>query len=207
MFSCDFMDNLSTSSISFKLAVVYTFEQNSYSEKKGGMLTTKARTMRITAHLLQQLWPEAIRTAGYIANRTPMRKHEWKMPYELVKKCLLNLAHLKVYRCKAYSKINIFPKKQKFAKHVYIGHLISYNSTNIFCIWISSKSKVIRIWDVIFDEYFLYQLKILDLLQLIKELMIEILFKLFIFRQQLTIKKIDSDIEFEVNTQINASDQ
>ena len=49
------MDNLSTSSISFELAAAYTPEQNSHSERKGGVLTTKARTMRIAAHLPQQL--------------------------------------------------------------------------------------------------------------------------------------------------------
>ena len=136
-----------------------------------------------------------------------MRKHEWKTPYELVKKCPPNLAHLKVYGCKAYSKINILPKKQKFAERAHIGHLISYNSTNIFRIWIPSKSKVIRTRDVIFDECSLYQPGVPDLLQLIKEPMIETPFEPFTLRQQSTVEEIDSDIEFEANTQINASDQ
>ena len=105
------MDDFLTSGISFKLIVVYILEQNSHSEKKRSVFMTKVYTMCIAIHLLQQLWPKAIKITKYIANYTLMKKHEWKMLYELIKKHFLNFTHLKIYECKVYSKINILLKK------------------------------------------------------------------------------------------------
>ena len=112
--------------------------------------------MHIVVYLFQQLWPKAIKMTKYIANHTPIRKHKWKMLYELVKKHSFNFTHFKVYRCKAYNKINMLPKKQKFIKCARIGHLINYNSTNIFYIWISNKSKIVKTQDVTFNKHSLY---------------------------------------------------
>ena len=105
------MDNLSTNNISFKLVVIYIPEQNSYSKKKGGVFIIKVCIICIIIHLFQQLWPKVIKIIKYIANHTPMKKHEWKILYELIKKYFPNFAHLKIYKCKAYNKINMLPKK------------------------------------------------------------------------------------------------
>ena len=98
------------------------------------MLTTKACTICITVHLFQQLWPKVIKITKYITNCMLIKKHEWKILYELIEKYFFNFAYFKIYRCKTYNKINIFLKKSKLVERVHIKHLINYNSRNIFYI-------------------------------------------------------------------------
>ena len=168
-----FKDRLSAKGITFEASAPYTPEQNGHAERKGGILAAKARTMRIAANIPQNMWPEVIQTAGYVANRTPMKKHDWKTPFEIVKHNAPNLSHLKAYGCKAYAKINLLPKKQKLAERAHIGHLIGYDSTNIYRVWIPSKHKIIRTRDVIFNERSFYNPGDVDLLQIIEKPMIE----------------------------------
>ena len=58
--------------------------------------------MRIDVGLPEYLWPQILKIAGYIANRTPMAKHRLEMPHELVIGKKLDLSHLHVYGCKTY---------------------------------------------------------------------------------------------------------
>jgi hypothetical protein len=50
------------------------------------------------------------------------------------------LAHLKVYRCRAYAMTRNAQKKinrlAKLEPRAHIGYLVGYDSTNIFRIWI-----------------------------------------------------------------------
>jgi hypothetical protein len=61
-----------------------TKEPNGLIERAGGVLTQRARAMRIHAHLPKNLSHEIYRTAAYILNRTPTEALGWKTPYEVV---------------------------------------------------------------------------------------------------------------------------
>lgn len=122
------------------------------------MLATKARALRIEAGLPHFLWVEAIHTACYLANRTPMAKHGWKTAFEVVTGEKSYLSHLKIYGCKTYALNHHIPKKQKLEPRAHIGYLVGYDSTNIFRIWIPSRRKIIRSSDVLFDEVDVYDL-------------------------------------------------
>ena len=166
----EFQAELSAQGITFKTSAPDTPAQNGHSERKGGILSTKARTMRVAAGLPTYLWPEIMCAAGYIANRTPMQKHRWKTPYELATGKKPNLQHLKAYGCKAYSlnkEIGQKHKTWKLTERAHIGHLVGYDSTNIFRIWIPSQRKIIRTRDVTFNETAFYQPGEPDLHQLI----------------------------------------
>ena len=168
-----FQDELSARGITFETSPPHTPDQNGHAERKGGMLATKARTMRISANIPQYIWTECICTAAYIANRTPIKKQKWKTLYEMATAQVPYLGHLKVLGCKAYALNQQIPKKQKLAERAHIGHLIGYDSTNIFRIWILSQRKVIRTRDVIFNETLFYNPGEPDLRQLIEEPMLE----------------------------------
>lgn len=73
----------------------------------------EARAMRIEAGLPTCLWNEIIRTAGYIMDRTPMQKHDWKTPFEQAVGTLPNLHHLRIIGCKAYALDGHIPRKEK----------------------------------------------------------------------------------------------
>ncbi|SLM34863.1 Ribonuclease H-like domain [Lasallia pustulata] len=123
----EFQAELSAQGITIEISAPDTPAQNGHSERKGGILSTKARTMRVAAGLPTYLWPEIMCAAGYIANRTPMQKHRWKTPYELATGKKPNLQHLKAYGCKAYlldKEIGQKHKIWKLTERAHIGHLL-----------------------------------------------------------------------------------
>lgn len=109
-----------------------TSAQNGHAEYKNKILTVKTRALQIGAKLLYYIWIEAIHTAFYLANRTPITKHSWKSFFELVTSNKPSFSHLKVYGCKAYALNHHIPKKQKLKPQAHIGYFVNYNSTNIF---------------------------------------------------------------------------
>jgi hypothetical protein len=173
----DFKDFLVEKGISFEPFAPDSLKQNGHFERKGGILAMKARVMRIDAGLLNHLWPEIIRTTDYIANRTLMKKHQWKTSYELVLRQAPNLNNLHLYECKVYALNKHISKKAKLQERAHIDHLIDYEARNIFRIWISSQRKVIRTRDVIFDENSKYDSSDVDLIQVIIELMLDTTFE------------------------------
>src|SRR6267378_3458891 len=106
----------------------------------------KSRAIQIAAHLPDYLWPEPTKTAGYLLNRLPTRRLEWKTPLEKLYTDLNmlnpqpNIAHIRVYGCRAYPLIpnEKIPRTQKLAPRAHIGHLVGYESTNIFRVWVPS---------------------------------------------------------------------
>lgn len=137
----EFISLLAEKGISWEPSAPASPEQNGHSERQGGILTMKARALRIDADLPTFLWNEIIRTAGYLANRTPMAKHGWKTPWELVAWSPPNLAHLHQFGCKAYTLNKNIPREQKLEARAHIGHLVGYEARTIFRIWIPSQAK------------------------------------------------------------------
>ncbi len=200
----EFAEFMREKGITYESSSPDTPAQNGHSERKGSVLATKARAMRIDAGLPTYLWNEILRTAGCIANRTPMQKHKWKTPYELVMCKQPNLRHLKQYGCKAYTLDKHIPRKQKLQERAHIGHIIGYDSTNIFRIWIPSQRKVIRTRDVIFDEKTRYDAHELGLLQLTKETMLDTTFEIQSLDSTTQITEIESDDEEDSETIIQS---
>ena len=165
----EFEDMVSAMGITYEASSAYTPQQNGHSERKGGILTIKARAMRIGANLPNYLWPWIYQAAGFIMNRTPMKKHNWKTPYEMIIQKKPNLSHMHIYGSKAFPLDKSIPRNMKLQERAHIGFLLGYDSTNIFLIWIPSKRKVIRTRDVIFMESAYYDPSEPDLAQLIEE--------------------------------------
>lgn len=77
---------ISVEGITIERSAPATQAQNGAAERSGGLIITKARCLRITAHLPTNLWPEMAQTAAYLANRAPKRRLGWKTPYADVRK-------------------------------------------------------------------------------------------------------------------------
>src|ERR1700722_17614733 len=79
------------------------------------------------------------------------------------------LAHLKAYGCRAYAIIlDAQLKKKRLSKldpRAHISYLISYNSTNIYRIWIPYKGIIISIRDVIFNKKTFFNNKRTDIIE------------------------------------------
>ncbi|RMZ92256.1 hypothetical protein DV736_g455, partial [Chaetothyriales sp. CBS 134916] len=152
--------------IEFEPSAPHTQAQNGRAERSGGVVMEKARAMRIQANLPHDLWKEIVEAAVYLHNRTPRYSQEWRTPFEdffsrqAGKQVKPQLAHLKVYGCRAYAMTKKAQLKesrlQKLEPRAHIGYLVGYNSTNIYRVWIPRKGRVISTRDVIFDEGTLY---------------------------------------------------
>ncbi|RKF81620.1 Retrovirus-related Pol polyprotein from transposon RE1 [Golovinomyces cichoracearum] len=96
----------------------YTPAQNGSAERFGGVISKKARTMRLSSNLPESLWPEILKAAVFLQNRIPHKGLEsnelWRSPIEKLYKWLednrknpplmsTDLSILRVYGCKAYS--------------------------------------------------------------------------------------------------------
>ena len=153
--------------IGFESSPPNTQDQNGRAERAGGVIITKARSMRISAKLPHDLWVDIVDTAVYLDNRTSKAQLNWESPYERFYSWLADnheisgrrkpqLAHLKAYGCKAYAMTGDAQLKknrlQKLNPRAHIGYLVGYDSTNIFRIWIPHRGVVISSRDVIFDE-------------------------------------------------------
>ncbi|KAJ3551762.1 hypothetical protein NPX13_g11286 [Xylaria arbuscula] len=100
--------------ITFKPSAANTQGQNGAAERSGGVIKDKARAMRLSSNLPKSLWPEIMKAAIYLYNRSPKHIYNWKTPYErfhtyfMLRDGLIGdrkpkQAHLKAYGCKAYT--------------------------------------------------------------------------------------------------------
>ncbi|KAI1670089.1 hypothetical protein L13192_05605 [Pyrenophora tritici-repentis] len=129
----------------------YTEEQNGLAERAGSLLVIRARAMRIQAGLPKSLSHELLRTAAYVLNRTPTEALQWKTPYEIVWKTKPKVQHMRPIGCRAYVLNRLLKRGDKLESRALIGHLVGYDSTNIFRIWLPTKDQVIRTRDVVFE--------------------------------------------------------
>lgn len=135
------------------ITVPDTPEQNGPAEKAGHTISKRARSMIIEANLRMGLWPEAMKAAVWITNRTPIKALGWKTPYEMAYGKKPYVGNLFLFGAKAYVRIDT-EKSEKMAPRAQIGFLVGYEAHNIWRIWVTGPngSKVIRARDVVFDE-------------------------------------------------------
>ncbi|KAK1914257.1 hypothetical protein P3342_007503 [Pyrenophora teres f. teres] len=113
-----------------------TKEPNGLVERAGGVLTQRARAMRLHSQLPKDLSHEMYRTAAYILNRTPTEALGWKTPYEAVWGRKPLVAHMRPIGCRAYVYNRDLRAADKLESRTLIGHLVGYQGTNIFRIWL-----------------------------------------------------------------------
>jgi hypothetical protein len=103
-----------------------TKEPNGLIERAGGVLTQRARAMRIHANLPKNLLHEMYRTAAYILNRRPTEALGWKTPYEVVWGRRPLVAYMRPIGCRAYVYNRDLKVADKLELRVLIGHLVGY---------------------------------------------------------------------------------
>ena len=135
----------------------YTDEQNGLAERAGSLLIIRARAMRIQAGLPKSLSNELICTAAYVLNRTPTEALAWKTPYEVVWGTKPKVQHMRPIGCRAYVLNRSLKRADKLESRALIGHLVGYDSTNIFRIWLPTKDQVIRTRYVVFHPTKFYE--------------------------------------------------
>lgn len=82
-FNTDVKKLLTENGIMYERITPYTPEQNGFIERDNGTIQELARTMLIASGLTRTLWPEAVRTAVYMWNRSCSTRNSDATPYEL----------------------------------------------------------------------------------------------------------------------------
>jgi hypothetical protein len=171
-----------------KRFVSYTSSQNDKIERFEKILMIRIRAMRIETNLSANMWSKIFKSVSYLNNRISRRALKWKISFEILIEEKSNLSHLQSYECRAYFLKNIILRKNRLKSRTFIDYLVKYDFINIFRIWISSRMRIIRIKNVIFDKTLFYDLAKLDS----KHLLITSV------KNTLEILEISNNIFFEV---------
>jgi len=125
-----------TEGLEFETSTPYSPEQNGSAERSGGVIVTKSRCIRIKASLPEDMWPETVKAAAYLLNRTPAKHLGWKSPVEDFQTSLgytviqPDIRYLRVYGCKVYvhipEEIRRREQAHKLAPCAKIGYLVGY---------------------------------------------------------------------------------
>jgi hypothetical protein len=128
----------------------YTEELNGLSEQAGKMIVIRARTIRIDGRLPIELSNECCLVAVYLLNRTPVESLGWKTPYEVVRRQKPSAAHLNIVGARAYVLNNKLKRGETLESRALIAHLVGYDSTNIYRVWMPAMGRVLKTRDVVF---------------------------------------------------------
>ena len=97
-------DDFKSMGIVWEPCAPYTQHQNGVSERMIQTILLMARTMLHDVQLdFNELWPEAVRTAVYIRNRSPTSALPNLTPYEAWYGEKPSLGHIRPFGCPAYS--------------------------------------------------------------------------------------------------------
>jgi transposase InsO family protein len=129
----------------------YTAEQNGSAERLNRQLEEKVRAMLDDSRLLKDLWAEAVVTANYTRNRTPVSAHGMT-PWEAFFGKKPKLGHMRVFGARAFAHV---PKERRrkldpvSERGVFVGY---EPDSKAYRVLRESDGKLIIRRDVIFDE-------------------------------------------------------
>lgn len=128
----------------------YTPEQNGAAERLNRTLMERVRAMLSDADLSKDLWAEAVVTANYIRNRSPVSDLA-KTPWELYFGYVPDVSHLRIFGAKAYVHI---PKqlRRKLDPVSKTGVLVGYEAHSKAYRILDARRKIVISRDVVFDE-------------------------------------------------------
>nr|GFA46718.1 retrovirus-related Pol polyprotein from transposon TNT 1-94 [Tanacetum cinerariifolium] len=137
---------------SHETSVARSPQQNGVVKRRNRTLIEAARTMLIYAQALLFLWAEAVATTCYTQNRSIIRLHHGKTPYELLHNKLYDLSFLYVFGALCYP-TNDSENLGKLQPKADIGIFIGYAPTKkAFRIYNRRTRRIVETIHVDFDE-------------------------------------------------------
>jgi hypothetical protein len=139
-------------SIKIEARAADTPAQNPNAERAGRIIVERGRALRILLGLPKELANELVVTAAMLLNVTLTESLNWDTPYQRVFGRKPSVAHMAPIGCRAYVLDRKVKRGDKLKSQTMIRYLLSYDSTNIFRIWVLSKERVMRTRDVVFER-------------------------------------------------------
>nr|GEY18067.1 retrovirus-related Pol polyprotein from transposon TNT 1-94 [Tanacetum cinerariifolium] len=138
--------------ISNETSVARSPQQNNVVKRRNRTLIEAARTMLIYARALLFLWAEAVASACFTQNRSIIRLHHGKTPYEILHHKLSDLSYFHVFGALCYP-TNDSENLRKLQPKADIGIFIGYAPTKkAFQIYNRRTRRIIKTIHVDFDE-------------------------------------------------------
>ena len=135
------------------LTAPYSPQQNPIAEIGNRTTTEKARALLKNAGMPMVFWGEAVSTAVYLENRTPVASRGFKTPYELWHGVPPSCDHLRVFGCLAYVHIGRERRSGKFSDTAKRGVFVGYQEGHHnYRVWLPNEKHVVYSHDVLFNE-------------------------------------------------------
>ncbi|GBP87152.1 Copia protein [Eumeta japonica] len=100
---------------------------------------------------VERYWPEIIKTAAYLKNRTLTNTVERKSPYEIFFKRKPTVKYLKMYGSRVFVRIPEERRKSKWDKKAETGILLGYTDTG-YRVLINNRVIVVRHCDIVEED-------------------------------------------------------
>lgn len=105
----------------------YVHELNGVAERYNRSAMDIGRCLMREAKIHRRYWPEIMKTAAYLKNRTIANTVENKTPYEIFFGIKPNVEHLKIYGSRVYVRVPEVLRKSKWDDKAQVGVLVGYN--------------------------------------------------------------------------------
>lgn len=128
----DLSSHFSSCGIVHQTTVPHSPQQNGIAERTIRFVIEKARSMLAGSFLSKSYWQDAVQTAVYLKNRSPHRALGGSLtPFERWYNVKPNLAHLKVFGCRALVHVPSCERKKldlKAKEFIFVGYSEHVNS-------------------------------------------------------------------------------
>ena len=129
----------------------YTHELNGTAERYNRSIMNSARCLLQDSNLPKKYWPEVVKTAAYLKNRTITNTIENKTPIEILFNEKPNVKNLKLYGRKVFVRIPEIKRDSKWDRKADVGILVGYER-NCYRILIDNKIVRSRIVEIVEDD-------------------------------------------------------
>jgi hypothetical protein len=150
--SHDFNEFCNTQGIKRQLTAAYTPQQNGVSERKNRTLLNIVISLLSCKNVPKRFWPEALKWATYVMNRSPTVSVKNITPEEAWSGIKPSVHHFRVFGCLAYAHIPDSQRKKLDNKSIKCVHLGLSDESKAYKLYDPAQRKIIVSRDVIFDE-------------------------------------------------------
>jgi hypothetical protein len=142
----------SNEGIKRQLTAAYTPQQNGISERKNRTLMNMVRSMLAGRNVPKLFWPEAVKWACYVMNRSPTLSVKNMTPEEAWSGEKPSVHHFKVFGCLAFAHIPDSQRTKLDDKSIKCIHLGVSEESKAYKLYDPEKKKIIISRDVVFEE-------------------------------------------------------
>ncbi|CAJ2654342.1 unnamed protein product [Trifolium pratense] len=150
--SLEFNDFCSSQGIKRQLTAAYTPQQNGVAERKNRTILNMVRSMISCRGVPKSFWPEAVKWATYVMNRSPTLAVKDVTPEEAYSGVKPSVHHFRIFGCLAHAHVPDTHRKKLDGKSIKCIHLGVSEESKAYKLYDPIAKKIIISRDVIFEE-------------------------------------------------------